>query len=56
MRVFVLAIFLMTFLLSSCGSKTRSHRKIPLKILEADASVEVDSTRLNSVDRIHKEE
>ena len=56
MRVFVLAIFLMTFSLSACGSKSRNHRKIPLKTLEADVSIEVDSSPSDPVDRNHVKE
>ena len=54
MRVFVLAIFLM-FMFSACGSKSRAHRKIPLKTLEADMSIEVDSAHMHSHEGVPSE-
>ena len=54
MRVFVLAIFLM-FMFSACGSKSRAHRKIPLKTLETDMSIEVDSAHMHSHEGVPSE-
>jgi len=56
MRVFVLTIFSITLLLCACDPKSRSHRKIPLKNLEADIAIEIDTSRIHSIEEIHKEE